>query len=320
MRVASGLESLVLGENEILGQVRSAAALAQSAGCSGPVLSALFRTAIVAGKRAHRETSLGSEGISVANLVVEMAEEMMGALDERTALLVGAGKISSMTARALTGAGLRWILVSNRTFERAQKLAQQLRGQAVHFDALEASLAQADIVICSTSAPHTVLHADEVQRAQERRHGRPMLIADLAVPRDADPDIDLIEGVQLVNIDGLESAMKRHHMKMNAACQQAEDISRQETQAFCRWFEERRCSAVIEALYHRAEAIYSAEAQHALSRMGPLSERQERAVQAMAKAIAGKLLHAPVTRLHELSAEKKIGSYLELTRDLYDLP
>ena len=169
MQVAAGLDSLVLGENEILGQVRSAGEMAQAAGATGPILSALFRYAIQAGKRARAETEIGRGDISVASVVVEMAEQAFGPLNERTALLIGAGKISAITARALVKAGLRCILIANRTYERAEKIAKNLNGTAVHFDVLDEVLMQADIVICSTGAPHIVLHADAVEKAQKIR-------------------------------------------------------------------------------------------------------------------------------------------------------
>jgi glutamyl-tRNA reductase len=319
MQVAAGLDSLVVGENEILGQVRAAADIAHEAGTCGPVLSALFRHAIQAGKRSRTETSIGSEGISVASVVVELAAQMVGPLSQHTALLIGAGKISSMTARALAGAGLRWILVANRTHERAQKLAKSLNGEAVHFDMLEQCLAKADIVICSTGAPHVVLHADAVARAQQARLGRPLLIADLAVPRDVEAQIASIPGVRLVNIDDLESIMRNSHVPADSVCGEVEAIARQEMEAFGRWYAARCCVPVIQALHRKAEQIEKAEVEDILSRMGPLTPRQEQLLRAMAESIAAKMLHDPVTRLRELATDDEISSYLNLTRDLYRL-
>lgn len=320
MQVAAGLDSLVLGENEILGQVRSAAEVAQAAGATGPVLSALFRYAVQAGKRARAQTEIGRGEISVASVVVELAEQAFGPLNERTALLIGAGKISSITARALAKAGLRCILIANRTFEKAQKLAKNLNGSAVHFDALEEVLTQADIVICSTGAPHIVLHADLVARAQISRGNRPLLVADLAVPRDADPGISSIPGVHLKNIDDLEVIVKTSHPLTAAVVQQVEAIVQQELEGFCQWLNARRCLPVIRALHTRAEAICQAEVEQTLQRLGPLTQRQERLVQAMGKAIAGKLLHEPTVRLHEASSAEDLSTYLALVQDLYRIP
>jgi glutamyl-tRNA reductase len=319
MQVAAGLDSLVLGENEILGQVRSAAEMAHAAGATGPVLSALFRYAIQAGKRARSETEIGRGDISVASVVVEMAEQALGPLNERTALLIGAGKISSITARALVKAGLRCILIANRTFEKAQKLAHNLNGRAVRFDALDEVLTQADIVICSTGAPHIVLHANAVAKAQTARNGRPLLIADLAVPRDADPQIGSIPGVTLANIDDLETIVKTSHPLTASIYREVKDIVRQELNGFCQWCNARRCVPVIQALHSKAEAITQAEVEQTLHRLGSLTPRQERLVQAMGKAIAGKLLHEPTVRLRELSPDEDLSTYLKMVQDLYGI-
>lgn len=319
MQVAAGLDSLVLGENEILGQVRLAMDIAHSAGTTGPILSALFRYAIQAGKRARAETEIGRGDISVASIVVEMAEQAFGPLNERTALLIGAGKISSITARALVKAGLRCILIANRTFEKAQKLAKNLNGTAVHFDRLDDVLMRADIVICSTGAPHIVLHTNAVEKAQKIRFGRPLLIADLAVPRDADPQIGSIPGVMLANIDDLEIIVKTSHPLTASIYQEVKAIVQQEFDEFRRWCNARRCVPLIQALHSRADAIIQAEVEQTLRRLGPLTSRQEQLVQAMGKAIAGKLLHEPTVRLRELSPDENLSTYLKLVQDLYGI-
>lgn len=319
MQVAAGLDSLVLGENEILGQVRSAGEMAQAAGTTGPILSALFRYAIQAGKRARSETEIGSGDISVASVVVEMAEQAFGPLSDRTALLIGAGKISAITARALVKAGLRCILIANRTYERAEKIARNLNGTAVHFDVLDEALMQADIVICSTGAPHIVLHADAIEKAQKIRFGRPLLVADLAVPRDADPKIASIPGVQLANIDDLEVIVKTSHPLTASIYQEVESIVHGELESFCQWVRARRCVPVIQALHSKAETIYQAEVKQTLQRLGPLTPRQERLVQAMGKAIANKLLHDPTVRLREFPSDEDPSTYLELVQELYGI-
>ena len=319
MQVSAGLDSLVLGENEILGQVRSASEMAQSAGASGPILSALFRYAIQAGKRARHETEIGRAELSVASVVVELAEQAFGPLHDRTALLIGAGKISSITARALVKAGLRCILIANRTYERAEKLAKNLNGVAVHFDALAETLVRADIVICSTGAPHIVLHADTISKAQQARNGRPLLVADLAVPRDADPQIALIPGVRLVNIDDLDTVVKTCHPLTVSVCRAVEEIVRQELESFCQWCNARRCASVIQALHSKAETIYRTEVEQTLRRMGPLTPHQENLVQGMAKAITAKLLHEPTRYLRELPPHEDISSSIEIVQELYGI-
>ncbi|MEW6405522.1 MAG: glutamyl-tRNA reductase [Chloroflexota bacterium] len=321
MQVAAGLDSLVLGENEILGQVRSACEMAQSAGMSGPILSALFRYAIQAGKRARDETEIGRGEISVASVVVELAEQVFGPLplDDRVALLIGAGKISSITARALVKAGLRCVMIANRTYERAQELAKNLNGTAVHFDALDETLTQADIVICSTGAPHIVLHTDTVMKAQAARGNRPLLIADLAVPRDADPQIAAIPGVRLTNIDDLDTIVQTHHRLTASVCRSVEKIVQEELRSFCGWCNARRCASVIQALHLNAESIYQAEVQQTLRRMGSLTPHQQELIQAMGKAIVGKLLHEPTRHLRELSPDEDAAEYIEMIEELYGI-
>jgi len=191
---------------------------------------------------------------------------------------------------------------------------------AVHFDALDENLQGADIVICSTGAPHLVLHAASVARAQEQRGGRPLLVADLAVPRDADPEIAALPGVQLVNIDDLETVMKSRHAANASAIGEVQQILHQELDSFLHWYAARRCAPLIASLNRKAENIYQAEVQETLRRLGPLSPRQEQLVASMAKAIAGKLLHEPITCLRELPQDEDISSYVEVVQELYRLP
>ncbi len=319
MEVAAGLDSLVFGENEILGQVRAASEAARSAGADGPLLAALFRYAVHAGKRARSETEIGLAKVSIANLVVELAEQSFGSLKDRTALLVGAGKISAITARALVGAGLRCVMVANRTYERAQRLAQSLNGTAVHFDALDEVLPGADIVICSTGAPHTVLHAATVAKAQLASAGRPLVIADLAVPRDVDPQVVSIPGVRLTNIDDLGTLAKTGHPGTASACRAVEEILLQEEEDFYSWYDARRSAGVLQALFQKAETICAAEVEQTLQRLGPLTPHQTRLVRALGKSIAGKLLHEPAVCLRELPPDQDPSAFIEVVQDLYNL-
>lgn len=307
MRVAAGLDSLVLGENEILGQVREAAELAQKADACGPYLNALFRYAIQAGKCVRSETEIGRARLSVASVVVDLAEQTLGNISHRTVLLVGAGKISSMTGCALVNAGLHCVLVANRTYERAQKLAEKLNyispieqsAQAVHFDALQEHLKTADIVICSTGAPHIVLHLPVIARAMDERHGRPLLIADLAVPRDVEPAVAELPGITLVNIDDLEDLAKNLHPLTKAVFEAAESIVTQTLEEFCVWHAARRCAPLIRALQEKAQAICQAEIQRTLPRLGELNSKQQAALEAMAQSIINRLLHDPIMHLKD---------------------
>lgn len=315
LRVAAGLDSLVIGENEILGQVKAAYEAAHAAGTTGPVLSALFRYAAQAGKRVRSETAIGRAALSVATIVVEMAQEMFGSLADRTALLIGAGKMGSIAGQALVRAGLRCVLIANRTFDRAQQLAARLGGRAVRFDALGENLAAADIVICSTGAPHLVLHADDVRRAVATRlspipdprslipdpqsliPNPQLLIVDLAVPRDADPAIGAIPGVRLADIDDLEAIVRANHPLAAGVRDAAEAIVGEELAGLRGWLAARCCAPVIQALRARADAICQAEVEKTLRKLGDLTPRQQELVAAMARAIANKLLHEPIVHL-----------------------
>jgi glutamyl-tRNA reductase len=319
LRVATGLDSLVIGENEILGQVKDAYEIAHAAGTTGPMLSALFRYAVQAGKRVHTETDIGQATLSMATIVVELAEEMFGSLVDRTALLLGAGKMSSMTARALVKAGLHCILVANRTYERAQKLAKNLGGRAVHFDALPQGLVEADIVICSTGAPHTVLHVADVQAATAARLERLLLVVDLAVPRDADPEIGHLPGVRLTDIDDLEALVQANHSLMMAVRQAAEAIVAEELADFKAWGEARLSVPLIRALRARADAICQAELRRTLPRLGDLTPQQQRAIEAMGQAIVNKLLHEPIVHLKNPPPGISRSDYADLAQSLFAL-
>ena len=319
LRVTTGLDSLVIGENEILGQVKDAYEIAHAAGTTGPMLSALFRYAVQAGKRVHTETDIGRAALSMATIVVELAEEMFGSLVDRTALLLGAGKMSSMTARALVKAGLHCILVANRTYERAQKLAKNLGGRAVHFDALPQGLVEADIVICSTGAPHTVLHVADVQAATTARLERLLLVVDLAVPRDADPEIGQLPGVRLTDIDDLEALVRANHPLMMAVRQAAEAIVAEELADFKAWGEARLSVPLIRALRTRADAICQAELRRTLPRLGDLTPQQQRAIEAMGQAIVNKLLHEPIVHLKNPPPGISRSDYADLAQSLFAL-
>lgn len=319
MSVAAGLDSLVIGEDEILGQVKDAYQIAQSAGTCGPTLCALFQSAIHAGKRARSETEIGCLRRSVAAVVVTLAKEAFPTLSNRTALLIGAGKISALTARALVQAGLHFILVANRTYERAQKLAHTIGGRAVHFDALSDSLIQADIAICSTGAPHIVLRYETIQQAMSVRKGRPLLIVDLAVPRDVDPMIAGLPQVTLVDIDDLEKLVQRDYPLANSTRQRIEDIISEEFAQFSEWLSQRRNAELIQRIQKHAQNICEAQIRKTLRRAGDFNTKQIQAIQTLAHAITSQLLHRPIQWIkstHDDLSDEEVES---LVRDFYGL-
>lgn len=318
-QVTCGLDSLVPGENEIQGQVRDAFCQAQSAGTAGVGLSYLFRSAITVGKRVRTETKIGDFGHSLASVVVHSAKELFGPLETKTALLIGAGKISSSTARALKGAGLKWILLANRTFERAQKLAAALNGMAVHFDQLDEHLKRADIVICSTGAPHIVLHQEAVIKALSARPSQPLLVVDLAVPRNVDPAIASLPGVCLVDIDGLQEMVEKYQPLTTCARQKAENMIGLELERFEKWWIARRQAPLIQALTEKADQIAAQQTDRTIRRLGELTPEQRDSVEAMGRAIVSQLLHDPISKLKDPPDEIELGEYLKYIEDLFGL-
>ena len=323
MLVTAGLDSLVKGENEILGQIKQASLIAQQARTSGPLLSALFRFAIQAGKEVRSQTEIGRTGHSVATVVVELAQDTLGPLDQHTALLLGAGKISAMAARELVRAGLRCVLVANRTYERAQKLAANLgaaHASAIHFNALAESLVEADIVICSTGAPHTVLHTDMVRQAMQQRPNRSLLVADLAVPRDADPEIGSLPGVVLADIDDLETLAHDRHPLTAACLEIAREICSRTAREYWDWLAVRQRVPIIQALRSKANRICDQEVEHTLRRLSPeLDADQQQAIRVMAQAIVKKLLHEPINAIKDPPFEVTPDAYLEWVQTFYGL-
>jgi glutamyl-tRNA reductase len=321
LRVAAGLESLLPGENEILGQVRHAWEIAQETGTTGPYLSTVFRFAVQAGKRVRSETEIGRMGQSYGNLVVALAQEMHGNLADRTALLIGAGKISSISAQALVRSGLRCVLVANRTFERAERLARSIGGpgtaRAVRFQALSDWLDQADIVISSTGAPHTVLHSQAVEAAMDRRSERPLLVIDLAAPRDVDPEVGDIQGVRLIDLNRL-GEMIVHRWPLSAeglAC--AEDIVNEELECWKSWLDERKAAPWIEALHSMAREVTQEQVARTLHRDKSFTPEQEKSIRQMAETIANRLVQKPICGLKAAAGDEAFPELARLAERLY---
>ncbi|GIV97253.1 MAG: glutamyl-tRNA reductase [Herpetosiphonaceae bacterium] len=316
---AAGIESLIIGEAQIQGQVRGAALQAQQAGTAGPLLNALFRTALVTGKRARTETAIGRSAVSVSHAGVELARRLLGDLRAVHVLLVGSGKMSELAARNLLDNGARAVSLVNRSLERAQALAAAWGGQALPFDQLPSTLIAADVVISSTAAPHAVISAEEVRRAMEARPERPLIMIDLAVPRDIDPDAAAIPGVYLYNIDDLEQVVMTNLERRAAELQAVEAIVEEEAAAFEAWLASRAVSPTLEDLRNRADAIRRAELQKALRRLGPISEREQRIIEAFSIGMVNKLLHEPTMRLRHQAAEGNGTEYAEALRYLFGL-
>ncbi|NLW45025.1 MAG: glutamyl-tRNA reductase [Syntrophomonadaceae bacterium] len=317
-RVASGLESMIVGETEILGQVRQAYDQARERGVSSGVLNTLFQKAISVGKRVRTETGVDRNAVSISYAAVEKAKQVFGSLKGRTVLVVGAGKMSGLALRYLMDNGVTTVVVSNRSYDRAIELAGRVGGKAVRLDRLYEELEKADIVISCTAASHYVIRRKDLEPCLARR-STDLLLIDIAVPRDIDPAIGGIPGVHLYDIDDLNNVVQSNLLARQRAARQAERIIAAETEEFNDWLATLSVVPVIKALKARGEEIRQAEVRRALNRLGNVSPREEKVINALASSIVNQLLHFPVVNLKEMAAGDRGHLYAEVTKKLFQL-
>jgi glutamyl-tRNA reductase len=311
-RVAAGLDSLVPGEGEILGQVRHA----YEAGTTGPLLDRLFRQALHAGRKVRSQTAIGESPASVASAAAALAEQVFGELEGRQILLLGAGKVSEQAARNLLSRRARIAFVANRTADRASELAAKLGAEALPLECVEAELEHADVVVASTSAPGYVLGREQVARALKVRRGRPLLLVDLAVPRDLDPAINELEGCYLYDIDDLQAVVIETLAARRGEAQRAESIVASEADKFHEWRASLDVVPAIASLRARAEEIRAAELEKVAGR---LNEDERRTLESITAQIVNKLLHLPTVRMKEAAAAADGVVYADAVRHLFGL-
>ena len=310
-RVAAGLDSLVPGEGEILGQVRDA----YEAGAHGPVLDRLFREALRVGKKVRTETAINESPASVSSAAAALAQQVFGDLAGCRVLLVGAGEVSELAARALAARGATIGAVTSRTQANAARLADAFDSHAIPFDRLGSELEHADVVVSSTSSTEPVLSGDQVPN----RKGRPLFVIDLAVPRDVDPAVARLEDCYLYDIDDLQAVVRESLNGRWREAERAEGIVEREAVRFRDWQASLHVVPAIASLRERAESIRSGELAKAESRLEGLSESERRTVESLTTQIVNKLLHVPIVRLKQAAATEGTG-YVEVARDLFDLP
>jgi glutamyl-tRNA reductase len=313
-RVAAGLDSLVPGEGEILGQVRTAHEL----GTTGPLLDRVFRQALHSGRKVRAQTAIGESPASVSSAAAALAEQVFGDLSGRSIVLVGAGKVSEQAARNLLTRGARISFVANRSSERGDELAGKLGAESLPLEQIEDALPGADVVVASTSASGYVLDAATVRRATGRRK-RQLLLLDLAVPRDLDPEINDLDGCYLYDIDDLEAIVAETLSGRKREAERAEAIVAAEADRFREWHASLDVVPAIASLRARAEEIREAELRKADAVLGRLDESQRRAVEAITAQIVNKLLHLPTVRLKEAAAAADGVLYAETVRHLFGL-
>lgn len=318
-RVAASLDSLVVGEPQILGQVKDAYQAAAGVGAVGPVLSALMERALRVGKRIRAETAIGASPVSVASVAIELARQIFGALAGRTVLLLGAGEMSEAAAQHLREEGVSAILVSNRHYERALDLAARLGGRAVRFDQFKEEVLSADIVIASTAAPHPILTRADVEQIIRARRQRPLFLIDIAVPRDIAADVNAIDNVYLYDIDDLEAVAAANRKLRKEEAVVAEGIVEREAEAFLGWLRSLEVVPTIQTLRERVEAMRDQELGRALHRLSDLTPEQQAIVRQLAHSIVNKILHHPMIELKRQSARRDGHITISALRRLFGL-
>src|SRR6185503_7253231 len=318
-RLTSSLDSMVVGEAQILGQVKEAYAAAGRAGSLGPVLDALFRRAFSAAKKVRTETGIARNPVSIACAAVSLARDIFGDLDDNSVLVVGAGKMARLAAQQLKSEGVRAVAVANRSFQHADELARELGGRAVPFDRLFEEMERADIVIASTAAPHRVIGREDALRVSRARRGRPIFFIDIAVPRDVDPAVHEIDNVYLYDLDDLQGVVKANMDGRLHEVQSAEAIIEREVAAFLAWRKSLEVTPTIVELRQRLHEIALAELERFHSRLGELTPDQAEAVRLLAVSLVNKLLHQPTVALKRAAALNGGGLRVELIREIFGM-
>jgi len=317
-RVTSGLESMIVGENEVQGQVKRAYEAALKTGTTGPMSNKLFTAALQTGKRVRSETAIGSSRLSVSTIAVDLAADMLGDLADKHVVIIGAGETSELTAQALAAQGVTTIFVANRHADRARSMAEQFGGSVVSLDLLPEQLAVADIVVSSTSSPHPIVGSEELALVMRERQGRPLFLLDLAVPRDIDPACGDLEGVTLFDIDGLQAVVARNLRVRQGEAAGAEAIVEEEIHHFANWLGTLEVVPTISALRRRANDVVEQVLAENAGRWEGASERDLARIEAMAQAVAGRILHEPTIRMKTLNAGES-HRRLAILRELFGL-
>ncbi len=318
-RVTSSLDSMVVGEPQILGQVKEAYAVARAVGAINSQLDSLLTRAFAVAKRVRSETAVGSSAVSVASVAVELAKKIFGSLNGKHVYLVGAGKMSELAARHLIAHGAASIFVANRTYDRAVQLAKKFHGQAIMFEQLYDTCDKADIVITSTGAPHAIFRREHGELFLSRRRNRPMFFIDIAVPRDVDPGLNKLDGIFVYDIDDLQQAVTSHVADRRKEAERAEAIVALEVQRFQARLQTLDVVPTIVSLQDHLETIRQAEIDRVRGRLGSLSPDQELAVDALTRGIINKIMHTPISTLKTAARESEATTVIDLVRRLFNL-
>ncbi len=318
-RVAGSLDSMIVGEPQILGQLKEAYQLARNCGTTGVLLNNLFPRAFGVAKKMRTETGISQNAVSVSFAAVELAKKIFDNLKDKVVMIIGAGEMSELVAQHLISNGVSNIFVSNRTYERAVELAEKFAGRAIKYDRLLEEMSRADIIISSTGAPHIVIYHKDVQAAILARKQRSMFFIDIAVPRDIDPEVNKIDNVYLYDIDDLQSVVKANIRGRQREARQAEEITDREVIQFCNCLKRLDVAPTIVALRESLESVRRQELNKALSKLAGLSDKERQVIESMTQGIINKILHKPISSLKHHSAANDIQNYIDTARQLFDL-
>lgn len=319
LRVACGLDSMVLGETQILGQVRNAFLLAQREKGTGTWFNRLFKQAVTLGKRAHSETAIGESAVSISYAAVELGKRVFGSFKGKRVLILGAGKMSELTAKHLSGNGAEEVLVANRTFARAQELASKFAGTPCTMQEAMQRLEEVDILISSTGAEGYVITSAQVARSMQQRPNRPLFMIDIAVPRDIEPSIGELSNVFLYDIDDLEGIVESNIEMRRSEATKIEAMIEEETEEFANWLQTLGVKPVIRALQEKASSIHESTLDSLFNKLPELDERQRKVISRLTKSILNQMMHDPINRIKEMAGEKQGAEALEMFTQIFAL-
>ena len=317
--VASSLDSMIVGETQILGQIKEAYRHAAKYKCSGFILNKLLHKAFSVAKRVRTETRIGASAVSISYAAVELARKIFGDLAGKKVLLIGAGEMAELAAEHLVGQGVGAVIVANRTLQRAVDLARCYSGQAVALEEILDQLEHVDIIISSTGAPDLILRKDDLRSVMRERRNRPLFFIDIAVPRDLDPDINTLDNVYLYDIDDLKNVVEMNKSERDKEAVKAERVIAEEKLKFGRWLESMESTPTIISLRNMAERITRSELDKTMHRLGPLREEDRESIEKMAAVIAGKILHHPLQYLKQENHCTGLHDRISLIRTLFQL-
>ncbi len=319
-RVAASLDSMIIGEPQILGQVKEAYATARAVGTVSSQLDALLTRAFAVAKKVRSETAVGTSAVSVASVAVDLAKKIFGSLKGRVVYLVGAGKMCELAARHLLAHGAASILVANRTFERAARLAEKFNGRALPFENLYDTVDQADIVISSTGAPHAIFRREHAERFLHKRRNRPMFFIDIAVPRDVDPAVNDLDGAFVYDIDDLQQVVSSNLSDRGDEARHAHAMIDEEVERFSARLQAADVVPTIVSLQEHFETIRQAEIDRVRGRLGAMTPEQEMAIEALSRGIIKKIMHTPIVTLKTAARERsEATTVVDVVRRLFNL-